>query len=152
MFQRGAYGEILPIWLAPNASSQPSIGVMAGGGTDPIVRSDQQNTLSERIIFSDYQKNLSQVLLGRKTEDPADFALYRAVAQGERVSLRPVAVNGSELKTFVPALARIGDEQWQLGIVGEGRYAIVIGSIDEVLWQVWGYFLEWEKAEMIEGE
>jgi len=149
LFQRGVYGEILPIWLVPHASSQRSIGVMSRGGMD---WSDQQNTLSERVIFSDYQKNLSQVLLGRKTEDPADFALYRAVAQGERVSLRPIAVNGSELETFVPVLARIGDEQWQLGIGGEGRYAIVMGSIDEVLWQVWWYFLEWEKAETVEGE
>jgi hypothetical protein len=92
------------------------------------------------------------VLAGRKIEDPAAMALYRAVVQGEPVSLHPMTPNGRKMRTFVPVLVRIGDEQWQLGIVGKGRYAIIMGSIDEVLWQVWWFYQKWEKAETVAGK
>ncbi len=136
-FQRGVYSEIVPDWIIST-------------GDDDKRRPGQADIRPERMRLHRYQRYLFQVLLGRVSNRPEDRHLFRAVALGAPVSLCPAELaNGQGPQTFVPILQRVGDDRWQLGLPGQGRYAILMGSIGLVLQQVKQLYFEWVEAEMI---
>ena len=91
-------------------------------------------------------------LLRVLSEDMVDNPHYRALMRGEPLSLCPNGSHRLSYNTFVPVLQRTGDDQWQLGLPQQGRYALIMGDLSAAIQQVWRLYAEWVQAELCDGE
>ena len=131
-FQRGPYDEILlTMPLTDFLIEEPAV---CGRQTKSASGSGGLNRVA---ALQAYQEYLLGLLSGEAADDPEAAVLYRAVMRGEPLNLYPTGMNGLNHKTFVPVLRRIGDDQWQVGIPGQGHHTIFIGDVVSALHQVW---------------
>lgn len=148
-FQRGTYGEILLTPLIFNPVLEEAPLKVVG---EERMTSDEGEALHDEVIHAIHQQNLQRILSGDVAGDVTAMVLYRAVMRGEPLNLYPVGLKRKEIKSFKPILRRVGNEQWRLGLPGQGRYAVVMGRTTLILQQVWQLYLEWIATETGENE
>lgn len=146
-FQRGPYGEILLAPLLGNISPAEALQEMVGQETYKKMTPGERDALYDEAIHRIHRQNLHRILSGEVGSDVKAMLLFRAVMRGEPLNLYPVELKQKDFASFVPILQRIGEEQWRLGLPEKGRYAILMGRVGLVLWQVWKLYREWLAEE-----
>ncbi len=156
-FQRGPYNEIMPPPLLDNVSPEEAWKRLYAFSLSKGHKLDKPETDEDRAVLYNmggvfvHQMRLRDVI-GGDAETDVEIALRDAVWDGERLSLRPLGLEGNNLETFAPVLERLGTNDWLVGVPGEGQIVPLEGvPPEDVVEQAQAIYVGWRKNEREAG-
>lgn len=152
-FQYGPFDEIYPPPLVggmdPETALQALLAAAEAGG-QPIstvpTRGASRDGLINLAMLYHHQCQLKVAFCG-DSQEADGIALYAALQDGARLSLRPLGQEALHFSTFAPVLQWVGSDRWRVGLPDYGRHMIISGDNATVLEQAWALYTEWSDAE-----
>jgi hypothetical protein len=152
-FTKGPYGEILPPPLLEGVDPAQVIkrfkaaNLASGSPLDDPKTDEGKHALLNLAMTYHHQMRLRQVVAGQTATD-TEKALFAAVMAGERLSLRPIGHESRPNSTFAPVLTRLGSNEWQIGIAGQGQAKTFDAPQEKAIEQAQAIYVEWSNAEL----
>ena len=151
-FTKGPYGEIYPPPLFEGVTQAQVVARfkalhLAQGKPLTEPKTDEGKKALINLAMTYHHQMHFRKVIGGQGQTETERALHAAVVAGERLSIRPIGHEGRENTTFAPVLTRLGEQQWQMGLDGQGNVRVVDATDDQIIEQAQAIYVEWSRAE-----